>query len=102
VADGEPAGAAVVELGQRARPRVGFRGDLGQPAVAPLVEAMVAALGCRALSVSWRAVDAAGVRRAADAGLEIAARTVRRRPTFVRLERLGVVAVCAEAAALDG
>ena len=38
----------------------------------------------------------------ADAGLEIAARTVRRRPTFVRLERLGVVAVCAEAAALDG
>ena len=36
------------------------------------------------------------------AGLELAAYTVRRRSTFDRLARLGVVAVCVEAAALDG
>ena len=36
------------------------------------------------------------------AGLDVAACTVRRRPTFDRLARLGVVAVCVEAAALDG
>jgi hypothetical protein len=36
------------------------------------------------------------------AGLEVAAFTVRSRSTFGRLARLGVVAVCAEAAALDG
>jgi glycerophosphoryl diester phosphodiesterase len=40
--------------------------------------------------------------RARDAGLEVAAWTVRRRATYRRLERLGVVAICAEAAALDG
>ena len=36
------------------------------------------------------------------AGLEVAAWTVRRRATFDRLTRLGVAAVCVEAAALDG
>jgi glycerophosphoryl diester phosphodiesterase len=40
--------------------------------------------------------------RAAAAGLDVAAWTVRRRSTAARLERLGVVALCVEAAALDG
>jgi len=59
-------------------------------------------LGCRGLAVNWRAIDAAGMARARAAGLEVAAWTVRRRPTADRLERLGVVAICVEAAALDG
>jgi glycerophosphoryl diester phosphodiesterase len=59
-------------------------------------------LGCRGISVEWRALDAAAFRRARDAGLDVAAWTVRRRPTFRRLARLGVVAICVEAAALDG
>ena len=40
--------------------------------------------------------------RAREAELEVAAWTVRRRATYARLERLGVVAICVEAAALDG
>jgi len=65
------------------------------------VEAAVT-LGCRGVAVDWRAIDESSIGRARAAGLEVAAWTVRRRPTFERLARLGVVAVCAEAAALDG
>ena len=60
------------------------------------------ALGCRGVSVDWRALDARSIALARDAGLEVAAWTVRRRSTFDRLARLGVVAICAEGAALDG
>ena len=70
--------------------------------LAPATIAAAVALGCTALSATWRAVDRAGVARVGAAGLELAAWTVRRRPTFERLERLGIVAICAEAAALDG
>lgn len=59
-------------------------------------------LDCRGISVEWHALDRAGLARAAAADLAVAAWTVRRRPTYSRLERLGVVAICAEAAALDG
>jgi len=59
-------------------------------------------LGCRGISVEWHALDAAAVARARAANLEVASWTVRRRPTFARLERLGVAAICVEAAALDG
>jgi len=59
-------------------------------------------LGCTAVAIEWHALDARSVDRVRDAGLEVAAWTVRRRPTFARLARLGVVAVCVEAAALDG
>lgn len=59
-------------------------------------------LGCRGVSVEWHAIDADSVRLARDAGLEVAAWTVRRRSTFDRLGRLGVAAVCVEGAALDG
>ena len=58
--------------------------------------------GCRGLSVDWQAIDAAGMTRARAGGLEVAAWTVRRRATATRLEKLGVVALCVEAAALDG
>lgn len=58
-------------------------------------------LGCVAISVEWRAIDAGAVRRVRAAGLEVAAWTVRRQPTAARLERLGVVAACVEGPALD-
>lgn len=57
-------------------------------------------LGCRGVSVEWHALDAESFELAHSAGLEVAAWTVRRRSTFDRLERLGVVAVCVEGAAL--
>ncbi len=59
-------------------------------------------MGCSGVSVDWRLVTPALVRTANEAGLEVAAWTVRRRPTYLRLGRLGVRAVCVEAAALDG
>ena len=60
------------------------------------------ALGCHGVSVEWHAITPASMARATTAGLEVAAWTVRRRPTVDRLARLGVVAVCVEGAALDG
>jgi glycerophosphoryl diester phosphodiesterase len=59
-------------------------------------------LGCSGVSADWRAIDARSMRRARETELDVAAWTVRRRPTARRLERLGVVAICVEAAALDG
>ncbi len=59
-------------------------------------------LGCRGVAVQWRALDRGSVAAAQAAGLEVASYTVRRRSTFDRLARLGVVAACVEAAALDG
>jgi glycerophosphoryl diester phosphodiesterase len=64
--------------------------------------AQAMAIGCRGVSVEWRALDQVSVERARAAGLDVASWTVRRRPTFDRLARLGVIAVCVEAAALDG
>ena len=64
--------------------------------------ALAERIECRGISAQWRAIDARSVARAHDAGLDVAAWTVRRRPTYARLERLGLVAICVEAAALDG
>lgn len=66
------------------------------------VVAEAVSLGCVGVSVEWPAVDADLVALARRAGLEVSAFTVRRRPTFNRLARLGLVAICVEAAALDG
>ncbi len=63
---------------------------------------LAASIGCRGISVDWHAIDEQSVVRCRDAGIEVAAWTVRRRSTYARLARLGVVAICAEAAALDG
>jgi len=59
-------------------------------------------LGCRAVAIDWRALheDSIGLARAA--GLDVASWTVRRRSTYRRLAGLGVIAICVEAAALDG
>jgi glycerophosphoryl diester phosphodiesterase len=67
----------------------------------PLVRA-AREIGCAGLSVEWNAIDPAGIRRAREDGLEVAAWTVREPDTYRRLEALGVVAICAEAQALDG
>jgi glycerophosphoryl diester phosphodiesterase len=66
------------------------------------VIARARALGCGGIAAQWRAIDPPAVARVAAAGLELIAWTVRRRPTYRRLERLGMFAICAEAAALDG
>ena len=71
--------------------------DLEPPAVALALE-----LGCHGISTDWHRITPASIRRAHRAGLEVAAWTVRRRATYARMERLGVVAQCVEAAALDG
>ena len=68
----------------------------------PATVALAVELGCRGLSVEWHALDPAAMARARQAGLEIAAWTVRAPATAARLERLGVSAICVEAAALDG
>ena len=68
----------------------------------PQTIAVATELECTAISVEWHAVDRGSVARARAAGLEVAAWTVRRRDTAARLARLGVMATCVEAAALDG
>ncbi|HSL98358.1 MAG TPA: glycerophosphodiester phosphodiesterase [Candidatus Deferrimicrobiaceae bacterium] len=84
-----------------ARERPGWRRWANVFDLEPATVDAVRDLGCRGLSSEWRAIDARRLDRAAAAGLDVAAWTVRRRDTFRRLERLGVVAIFAEAAALD-
>lgn len=67
----------------------------------PATIAMATDLTCRAISVEWHAIDPGSLARARDAGLQVAAWTVRRRPTAARLDRLGVFATIAEGAVLD-
>jgi glycerophosphoryl diester phosphodiesterase len=61
-----------------------------------------AELGCVGIAASWRVIRARSAQGVLGARLTLAAYTVRRRSTFERLSDLGVSAVCAEAAALDG
>ncbi|HEX5824060.1 MAG TPA: glycerophosphodiester phosphodiesterase [Candidatus Limnocylindrales bacterium] len=68
----------------------------------PATIATAVGLGCQTVSFEWHAVDASALARARTAELEVASWTVRRRSTFARLVRLGVSAICVEAAALDG
>ena len=77
-------------LAQRARPR--RRDD----------RARHGELDCAGIAAEYHGIDERGVDRAAQAGLEVAAWTVTRRPTYARMVELGVVAVCVEGAALDG
>ena len=71
--------------------------DLSAPTVALAEE-----LGCEAISCDHRRIDKPGVARAKAAGLDVAAWTVRSKADYDRLAALGVVAICAEAEALDG
>lgn len=70
--------------------------------LAPATVAAACELGCRGVAAEWRAINPGSVARVRAAGLDLAAWTVRRRPMFRRLAGLGVIAVCVEAAALDG
>jgi glycerophosphoryl diester phosphodiesterase len=70
--------------------------------LAPATLSLALGLGCRGVSVEWGAITPARMRAARDAGLDVAAWTVRRPATFERLERLGAIGCCVEAAALDG
>jgi glycerophosphoryl diester phosphodiesterase len=70
--------------------------------LSPATIGLASDLECRGVSVEWRAIDERSIARARAADLDVAAWTVRRRPTYRRLARLAVVAICAEASALDG
>lgn len=59
-------------------------------------------LECAALSVDWRAIEPRQLAAARAEGLAVAAWTVTRRPTYARLARLGVAAICVEGPALIG
>jgi glycerophosphoryl diester phosphodiesterase len=63
---------------------------------------LAANLECQAVSVDFHVIDPTSVSAVRAAGLDVAGWTVRRRSTYGRLQRLGVVAACVEAAALDG
>jgi glycerophosphoryl diester phosphodiesterase len=71
--------------------------ELTEATVAEAVE-----LGCAGIAVEHEAIDEASFRLAADAGLDVAAWTVTTRAEYDRLAALGVVAICAEAEALEG
>jgi glycerophosphoryl diester phosphodiesterase len=70
--------------------------------LAPATIERATGLGCVAISCEWHAIDDAAMARAAEAGLQVAAWTVRDPADYRRLEAMGVVAICVEAGALDG
>ena len=78
----------------------GWRRWLNAHDLAPATLSLARGLGCGGVSVGWGAITGAAFRRAADAGLDVAAWTVRRSTTVERLGRLGVVACCVEGEAL--
>jgi glycerophosphoryl diester phosphodiesterase len=61
-----------------------------------------ARLRCAAISVRWQGIGDGSVGRAREAGLDVAAWTVRDLDAYRRLAGLGVIAMCVEDAALDG
>jgi glycerophosphoryl diester phosphodiesterase len=70
--------------------------------LSPETIALATSLGCEAISAEWRGIDEAGMARAAEAGVKVATWTVRDLDDYRRLEALGVMGICVEAAALDG
>jgi glycerophosphoryl diester phosphodiesterase len=70
--------------------------------LSPATIELARGLDCTGISAEYHGIDERGVDRARAAGLEVAAWTVTRRPTYARMVELGVVAVCAEGPALDG
>ena len=76
-------------------PRWLNRHDLEPATIAAATE-----LRCTGIAADWRVIDRASARRVRAAGLDLIAFTVTRRPTFDRLARLGVRAVCVERNAL--
>jgi glycerophosphoryl diester phosphodiesterase len=70
--------------------------ELGDDTIRTAVE-----LGCTVVSAEFHAIDTGSAARVRAAGLGLAGWTVRRRPTFDRLTRLGAVAACVEGSLLD-
>lgn len=70
--------------------------------LSPATVVLATELGCKAIAAEWHSIDAAGVARAADAGLAVGAFTVRRASDYLALGALGLAAICVEAEALDG
>jgi len=70
--------------------------------LSPATIARATELGCAAISCEWHAIDEGAMARTAGAGMQVAAWTVRDPDDYHRLERLGVIAICVEAGALDG
>jgi glycerophosphoryl diester phosphodiesterase len=68
----------------------------------PATVARAVSLGCSTLAAQWRSIDGRGLERVRAADLDLVAWTVRRRASYQRLADLGVTAIIAEAAALDG
>lgn len=91
--------AGTLERVASARPR--WARWLNVDDLAPATIATARELRCAGVSTDWPAIDRRSAERVAAAGLQLAAWTVRRTSTFRRLAALGVVAICAEAAALD-
>ncbi len=63
---------------------------------------LAAELGCVGVACAWPAINERGIELVAAGGLVLAAWTVTDLATYRRLERSGVVAICAEGEALDG
>ena len=78
----------------------GWRRWLNAEDLGPATLSLALGLGCSGVSVLWGGITTAAFRRASDAGLDVAAWTVRRSATVERLGRLGVVACCVEGEAL--
>jgi glycerophosphoryl diester phosphodiesterase len=93
----EPASLATI---RRLAPAVACR--LNVDDLEPATLDLALALGCRGISVEWRAIDVRTFAAVARAGLDLAAFTFTGRRTLARLARLGVVAACVEGAALRG
>jgi glycerophosphoryl diester phosphodiesterase len=79
----------------------GWRRWLNADDLAPSTIARAVGLGCSGISVQFRALDREALARARDAGLDVAAWTIRTRAEAERVSALGVVAMCVEDEALD-
>jgi glycerophosphoryl diester phosphodiesterase len=119
--DHGPATAAVLRAARGAEPRRAVVSSFDPPSLVAMREhlpgwphwlnaedlepatlSLAVELGCVAVAVRWPAITRSTIRRAHDAGLEVAAWTVRRTATADQLERLGAIACCVEGPALDG
>jgi len=89
-------------LGAIGRARPGWPRWLNTHQLASVTVDRAIELGCVGIAAEWHLIDARAAAGVLDAGLDLAAFTVRRRATFERLSSLGVSAMCVEAAALDG
>jgi glycerophosphoryl diester phosphodiesterase len=79
----------------------GWRRWLNAEDLAPATLSLALGLGCSGVSALWGAITPSSLGAAHEAGLEVAAWTVRRAATVARLGRMGVVACCVEGEALD-